>query len=140
MDYTIVRPTGFFSDMMEFLGMARKGRIHIFGDCRNVMNPIQGADLAEVCVNAVKGQESVLNIGGPEVFSYRDIGETAFHTLGQTPKLSFIPRVLVKISLFFARTFTSPITYGPFEFTAAVMTMDNVGERMGRHPGHRSNE
>jgi len=133
MNYAVIRPTGFFSDMMEFLDMARTGRIHIFGDGRNVMNPIHGADLAEVCVAALDGEQPVLNVGGPDVYSYRDIGELAFRALDRPPKLSFMPRVLVTISLFLARTFTSSRTYGPFEFMATVMTMDNVGDTVGRH-------
>lgn len=133
LDYTVVRPTGFFSDMLEFLEMARKGRIHIFGDGENRMNPIHGADLARVCVNALDDRERVLNVGGPDVFSYRDIGNLAFQALGKTPRLSFLPYPVVKISLFLARTFTPSRVYGPFEFMATVMTMDNVGNRHGRH-------
>ena len=51
--YTILRPTGFFSDMLEFLKMAKKGRVSLFGDGQNKINPIHGADLAEVCANLV---------------------------------------------------------------------------------------
>jgi uncharacterized protein YbjT (DUF2867 family) len=31
MDYGIIRPNGIFSDMADFLEMARKGRIYLFG-------------------------------------------------------------------------------------------------------------
>ena len=31
LNYAVIRPTGFFSDMLEFLNMAKKGRISLFG-------------------------------------------------------------------------------------------------------------
>ena len=52
MDYSIVYPNGFFSDMLEYLQMAKEGRGYIFGSGNNRINPIHGIDLAEVCVKA----------------------------------------------------------------------------------------
>ena len=45
LDYTIIRPTGFFSDMLEFLHMAKKGRVSLFGSGENKINPIHGAGI-----------------------------------------------------------------------------------------------
>ena len=49
-EYTIIRPNGFFSDMTEFFKMAKRGRIYLFGNGEYRCNPIHGADLAEACV------------------------------------------------------------------------------------------
>ena len=49
-DYCIMRPNGFFSDMKDFLEMAKKGRVYLFGDGQFKLNPIDGKDLAVVCV------------------------------------------------------------------------------------------
>ena len=46
MDYRVIRPTGYFSDMGEFFQMAKRGRVFLFGPGTNVINPIHGADLA----------------------------------------------------------------------------------------------
>ena len=54
LDYCIIRPNGFFSDMAEFMKMAKKGKVELFGDGHYKMNPIHGEDLAAVCVNAIK--------------------------------------------------------------------------------------
>ena len=32
LDYTIIRPNGFFSDMTDFLKMAKGGKVYLFGD------------------------------------------------------------------------------------------------------------
>jgi uncharacterized protein YbjT (DUF2867 family) len=52
MDHCVIRPTGFFSDMEEYVKMARKGRVYLFGSGKNRINPIHGADLAVTCVEA----------------------------------------------------------------------------------------
>jgi len=31
MNYAVIRPTGYFSDMGQFFDMARKGRVYLFG-------------------------------------------------------------------------------------------------------------
>ncbi len=131
MDYCVIRPTGFYSDMLEFLTMAGKGRVSLFGSGENRMNPIHGADLAEVCADALETKQREINVGGPEVFSYAEIGELAFETLNKKPKLSRMPVGMVKLFLGLLRFFTGSKTYGPVEFFATVMTMDTIGERYG---------
>jgi uncharacterized protein YbjT (DUF2867 family) len=133
LDYTIVRPTGFFSDMLEFLNMAKKGRGSLFGTGENKINPIHGADLAEVCVNALNKPEKEINVGGPEVYTFRQIAELAFKVLNKKAKISSLPVWMINIILPLMRTFTSSKTYGPVEFMMSIMTMDVVGELYGRN-------
>jgi uncharacterized protein YbjT (DUF2867 family) len=47
---TVVRPTGFFSDMADILTMTRKGAITLFGDGTKRRNPISGRDLGRKSV------------------------------------------------------------------------------------------
>ena len=131
LDYTVICPTGFFSDMEEFLAMARAGRVYLFGDGRNRINPIHGADLAEVCANAVQGSKKQLNVGGPEVFTYRQIAELAFDALAKPVKITSLPKKLV-FGLVGAMRWLTPVkTHGPVQFMSTVMTMDVVGEPYG---------
>ena len=130
-DHTIVCPTGFFSDMEEFLEMARSGRVYLFGDGSNRMNPIHGIDLAEVCVDAAESQEQLIEVGGPEVFTYRQIAELAFDVLDQPPKITSVPRTLVRALVGAMRWLTPVKVYGPLQFMATVMTTDVVGRPNG---------
>ncbi|NNG26902.1 MAG: SDR family oxidoreductase, partial [Ignavibacteriaceae bacterium] len=66
-NYSIIYPNGFFSDMLEYMQMAKKGKGYVFGSGENKINPIHGEDLAEVCVNASKGDEKEIKIGGPDM-------------------------------------------------------------------------
>ena len=56
-----------------FLKMAKKGRITLFGNGENKINPIHGADLAIVCVSALKIHDKEINVGGPDIFTFHEI-------------------------------------------------------------------
>ena len=129
---TVICPTGFFSDMEEFLAMARSGRIYLFGDGSNRINPIHGADLAEVCVDALESREQQLDVGGPEIFTYREIAELAFDALDKPGKITCLPKKLIAASIRALRWVAPVKTYGPIQFLAGVMTMDVVGEQHGQ--------
>lgn len=98
MQYVIIRPTGYFSDIGEFLTMAKSGRVFLTGPGDNRMNPIHGADLAQVCVEAASGPQGEINAGGPQVLSYRDIALTAFSVLGKPPRIYCIPPWVARAS------------------------------------------
>ena len=132
LDHTVVCPTGFFSDMEEFLSMARSGRVYLFGEGSNRINPIHGADLAEVCADVLASREQQLDVGGPEVFTYREIAELAFDVLEKPKKITCLPKKLIAAAVGAFRWLVPVKTYGPIQFLATVMTMDVVGEKYGQ--------
>ena len=131
MDYSIVYPNGFFSDMLDYLQMAKKGRGYVFGSGNNRINPIHGKDLAEVCVKAVDDPRNEIQVGGPDIFTHNDILNLAFEVLGKKSKISKIPLWVSKLTVGFLRTFTSVNTYGPFEFFMTVLVEDLVALQYG---------
>lgn len=132
LDYCIIRPNGFFSDMTEFLNMAKKGKAELFGDGQYKMNPIHGEDLAEVCIKAIDAEEKTIEVGGPEVLTHNEIVELAFHTMRKKVKISYMPDWMRKTILWFARTFTSSKKYGPMEFFFTVLSMDMLAPKYGK--------
>ncbi|MGD9329084.1 MAG: SDR family oxidoreductase, partial [Cyclobacteriaceae bacterium] len=56
-DYAIIRPNGFFSDITEVLNMAREGKVYLIGDGLYKSNPIHGQDLAEFIVDKMNSTE-----------------------------------------------------------------------------------
>jgi uncharacterized protein YbjT (DUF2867 family) len=133
MDYCILRPNGFYSDITEFLKMAKKGKVNLFGDGNFRMNPIHGADLAEVCVKAIETEDKTIEIGGPEVFTHNEIATLAFKVLDKKPQIKYMPEWMRKAILGLTRTFTSSKTYGPMEFFFTVMAMDMVAPTYGKY-------
>lgn len=91
MEYRIVRPCGYFSDMGVLLDMAKKGRAYLVGDGSNKMSPIHGRDLAEVCVDTAEGDELEVEAGGPDVMTQREAVEMAFDVVGKPEKVTVIP-------------------------------------------------
>ena len=132
LDHVVICPTGFFSDMEELLSMARSGRVYLFGDGSHRINPIQGADLAEVCADALESADSQIDVGGPEVFTYRQIAELAFDVLDRREKITCIPKYLVSATVGALRWLTPAKVYGPVQFMASVMTMDVIGPPRGQ--------
>lgn len=133
LDYCIIRPTGYFSDMAEFYTMAKKGRIFLFGTGSHRMNPIHGEDLAKVCADAIQSNDKEILVGGPDNLTYRQIAKTAFEVSGRKEKITHIPYWISRFGLFFLRAFTSSKFYGPIEFFMTVLSMDVVAPQHGSH-------
>ena len=132
LEYTIIRPNGFFSDLGELLDMARKGRVFFFGDGQFRLNPIHGQDLAEVCVKAIHQVNKEIEIGGPDYFTLNEIAQLAAASLKRDVKVNLLPHWLRKVILLLLRTFTSSKTYGPLEFFLTTMAMDMMAPRYGK--------
>jgi uncharacterized protein YbjT (DUF2867 family) len=132
-DYCIVRPNGFFSDMAEFFNMAKRGRIYLFGNGELRVNPIHGEDLAVVCVDAIDRSEKEIEIGGPETLTQNEIASIAFDTVGNKPKITRIPEWVRVTILKLVRLLTGSKVYGPVEFFMTVMAMDMLAPEYGKH-------
>ena len=133
LEFCVVRPNGFFSDMSEFYDMARKGSIFIFGSGDQKTNPIHGEDLAAVCADAIESKDQTIKVGGPETLTYNDIANIAFEVAGTEPKITRIPN-WVRIALIrLIRIFTSSKFYGPVEFFLTVTAIDMIAPEYGTH-------
>lgn len=130
--YTIIRPTGYFSDMANFLKMARQGRVWLIGSGKNKMNPIHGEDLAKVCVDALESDETEVNVGGPEVMTYRQIAETAFAALDEPAKINSVPGWLMKSIVSLSKIFNRHQGELLAFFTTEMLS-DVVAPRRGSH-------
>jgi uncharacterized protein YbjT (DUF2867 family) len=134
----VVRPTGYFSDMEEFVTMARRGTVYLIGDGRRTMNPISGRDLAAVCADASLSTATDVEVGGPDVFSHEEIPRAAF-TAGRTaPRIRHIPRALAVTLVRVLAGSTPEHVYGPIQFLVAVMTTDMTAPAAGSDPSRRA--
>lgn len=96
LQYRIVRPCGYFSDMGVLYDMARKGRVYLVGEGVNKMSPIHGRDLARVCVETSEGEEVEVEAGGPEVMTQREAAQLAFDVASKPAKITVIPMWLAR--------------------------------------------
>ena len=132
LDYSIIRPNGFFSDMGDFLKMAKGGKVYLFGDGKLKLNPIHGEDLAKVVVDTINQDAKEINIGGPDMLSQNDIAELALKAYSKPIKIIHLPDWIRKITLWTVRTFTSSKTYGPIEFFMTTMVIDMQAPQYGK--------
>lgn len=121
--HTIVSPTGFFGFLLEILKYARQGRGLLIGDGRCRTNPIHEADVARACVEALQRPERELPVGGPEVFTRREITELAFEVLQRPPKLLAVNPGLFKALISPLRVI-NPRLHALMDFGCAVTQQD----------------
>jgi uncharacterized protein YbjT (DUF2867 family) len=133
LNYTIVRPNGFFSDMNDFLQMAKSGRVYLFGSGHQKFNPIHGEDLARAIVESLENYNNELIVGGPDILSFNDISKLALKSLNKPVKITHLPDCLRRLTIWTLRTFTSVKTYGPIEFFLTLMAEDNIATTYGEH-------
>lgn len=133
LNYTIVRPNGFFSDMKDFLQMAKSGRVYLFSSGNQKFNPIHGKDLATFIADNLEEANKELTIGGPDVLSLNEISELALNALNKPIKIIHLPDWMRKLTIWSLRTFTSVKTYGPLEFFLTLMAEDTIAPTYGTH-------
>lgn len=132
MDYAILRPTGYFSDMEEIYRMAHKGRVFLIGHGRNRINPIHGADLAVSCVDAIEKNRREIDLGGPETLTWREIAELAFEAQNKPPKIVTVPVWILSLVILLTRCFNRH-TAELLSFFKNVATQEIVGPANGFH-------
>lgn len=133
LEFCIIRPNGFFSDMTEFYSMAKNGRIYLFGSGNIKANPIHGEDLAKVCVSAIEDNDKEIEVGGPETLTQNEIAKIAFDAVGKTPKITHIPDWIRRMILSMAKLILNAKKLGPIEFFMNVMAIEMLAPEYGKH-------
>ena len=133
MKTTIIRPTGFFNDLVAFLDMAKRGRVWLIGDHHTRINPIHGADLADVIADALASDDTTdRTVGGPDILTQADIAEAAFDAAGRPPRVTRVPSRLVHT----VGRLISPINPNAganLQMFAIMGKRDMVGDPVGTH-------
>jgi uncharacterized protein YbjT (DUF2867 family) len=75
--YTILRPSGYFFDFRDLLAAAVAGRYHVVDEGKAKVQPLHHEDVADVLIASInnkKATNKIIPLGGPEIFSYNDLG------------------------------------------------------------------
>mgnify|MGYP000902042616 CR=1 FL=1 len=130
--HQIINPSGYFSDVGEFLTMAQRGLALLPPDAGIRIAPIHGACLARYCADRMTDQSGSWDVGGPDVLTYPEIAALAFHAVGRKPRTMTVPRAAVRAIVWSA----ARLGERPRElaaFFADGLTHDAIGERFGEH-------
>lgn len=132
MAYAVIRPTGYYSDMGMYIGMARNGFMLSLGEGTHRINPIHGADLAAVAADGLEGSEREIDAGGPETFTYSEIMQLAAEVAGRSPLTLPIPLWLAD-GVAAVTQFVNRDVHDIALFASAVSKMDSVAPAYGTH-------
>src|SRR5699024_12245182 len=98
-----------------------KGRVYLLGDGRAKMNPIHERDVAHFSTDALHKKNQTLDVGGPEVYTYKEIAQLAFTAQKKKARLTHVPVVILKVISYILKV-RSKHTYGVFQFLFSVMS------------------
>lgn len=131
LSHSVIRPTGIFSAFDDFIGLARKGLATAISDGKARTNPVHAADVAELVMRDLESGPAESSIGGPDVFTRREIAELAFRVLGKRPRIVHVPAPVFRLTAKLAAPF-HPRLGDLLEFVTAVSTSDSLAPRLGR--------
>ena len=132
LDYSVLRPTGFFSAMDEILLVASRGLLPEFNGGTARTNPIHEADLAELCVDAFEkpaGWEA--DVGGPDALTRKEIARLAWQAIGKQERAVKVPVSVLRTAGVLMRPF-SPRVGHLFSFIADILIDDFVAPCHGK--------
>jgi uncharacterized protein YbjT (DUF2867 family) len=130
LNYVIYRPSGFMHGMVQFVAMADKGQISLFGDGSTPFSPIHMKDLAETMIAHLDRKNYEFDIGGPEDLTYNDFAKLAFEVAGKPPKIKYVPIWVLNMILFMLRL-TNKRKYAGMLFLRHIFTNDNRATHYG---------
>ena len=130
LSWAVIRPNGYFSDMGRFLSMARTGHMFMIGNGDKKLNPVHGADIAKVCVDAVYGDCRKIPVGGPDIYTFREIIEMAFLACNKTPWITPFPLWVAKGALKGIRLFNANLA-DFMSLTVEAFKFDHVAPAYG---------
>jgi uncharacterized protein YbjT (DUF2867 family) len=133
MQSTVVCPSGFFSDMNDFLDMAKSGRVYLFGDGHYRLNPIHGADLAKATADAIERGVTILPVGGPDIYTHTELGTMALEVMKKPMRITYLWDGLRRMLASCLPWITPVSIYGPAQLFFAAFGMDMIGECKGTH-------
>jgi uncharacterized protein YbjT (DUF2867 family) len=128
--FTIVRITSTFSGLDKLVDMARSGSVPLIGRGDARTNPIHPEDAARICIDHLLEGPAVIDAGGPEVLTRRQIVEQVFQVVGEEPSLCRIPGFILSLTGNLARPF-HPRKANLLEYLPAISTSDVVAPAMG---------
>ncbi|WP_070965753.1 SDR family oxidoreductase [Vibrio sonorensis] len=126
----VIRPNGFFCDMAELFNMAKQGRVYLFGDGEQRLNPIHGRDLAKFTLQAMHWKDKELDVGGPEILSHREAAELAFEAINKKTRVTYLPDRWRRGLVWGASRLPEQWT-GPAEFFLTVSGKDMLAPTYG---------
>lgn len=130
LEYTILRFAGIHATPDSLISNVREGYKPVFGDNNSRTNPIHPEDAAEICFEYLKAGPEMVEAGGPDILTRRELSEMVFGYAGVTPKSYRMPSILSRITSGLTRPF-NPRKANSREFAFRTSRADVIAPRVG---------
>jgi len=123
--YLIIRPSSYFTDVWRtFMSSAQKGSVTLIKKEEDFrFSPVHPRDVAEFIAANLTPGDRIVNVGGPEQFTYPEISNLCFELINKPPKLKMMSVSSFKALLVFMKLF-KPALWSVFRFLLWASTTD----------------
>tara|TARA_R110002020_G_scaffold108281_2_gene251099 strand:- start:89649 stop:90560 length:912 start_codon:yes stop_codon:yes gene_type:complete len=128
-NYTIIRPVGFFTGLNDLVIMGKRKFIPVVGDGKALTNSIHHGDLATLVVSYLKNGPEVIEVGGPEKHTRKDMAVMIAKKTGGF--VIHVPKWLAKAGSKSPKLFTKNLGENLSYFTH-ITTNDMLGTAHGK--------
>ncbi len=102
LDWTIIRPTAYMETWAKLIGepLITTGKTRLFGRGRNPINFVSVHDVARVVERAIDDRAmrgEVVDIGGPENLTTRQVVETFRSVTGKSGSIAAVPLPMMRV-------------------------------------------
>lgn len=129
LDYTVVRPVGFFSGLNDLAIMAKRGVIPLVGDGLARTNSIHQKDLAEKVVSLLDDGPNLIEVGGPKIHTRREMAEMLQEVIGG--KIVSVPEKLADWGMILPEIINSNMA-DKLDYFRHITSHDMIGEKTGK--------
>ena len=128
LEYTILRPVGFFSGLNDLAILAKRKVIPVIGDGMAKTNSIHHEDLAAVVVSYHENGPDIIEVGGPLIHTRLEMAEMIKDKIGG--QIVKIPETMAKIGAAIPKIFDEGM-HDKLDYFAFITTNDMIGEKNG---------
>lgn len=128
-DYTIIRPVGFFSGLNDLAIMAKRKLIPIVGSGEAKTNSIHQKDLAEVVVEYLEDGPELVEVGGPLVHTRMEMAEMIKNKVGGV--ILPVPEKVAEFGMFLPELVSDDIS-DKLKYFKYITSNDMIGETRGK--------
>lgn len=129
LDYTIIRPVGFFSGLHDLAIMAKRKVIPIVGDGKAKTNSIHQKDLALVVLENLFEGPKIREVGGPVIHTRMEMAEIIKKKFGGT--ILKIPEKVAEWGMFLPEAVDEQLS-AKLNYFKFITTNDMIGELTGK--------
>lgn len=129
-DYSIIKPPALFSVFTDLIELAKKGRLMTIGKGDRLTNPIYEGDLAKVTVESIHQPNAIIEVGGKEILTRKQINEIIQDIAAPHKKIRTVPIGTIKAFLPLIKL-ASKNMFDKVAFFTAVMEHDTIAPQVG---------